>query len=107
MVQWIGPPGYAWQCRGHRFNPWSEKIPHAWEQLSPSTTTTKTALVRQLLKPVNLEPVLHNKRGHCNEKPANHSEEQTPLAATRESPNTATKTQHRPKKKKKEFKKNW
>ena len=26
--------------------------------------------VPQLLKPVPLEPVLHNKRSHCNEKPA-------------------------------------
>ena len=28
------------QCRGHRFDPWSRKIPHAAEQLSPCTTTT-------------------------------------------------------------------
>ena len=26
--------------QGHRFNPWSGKIPHAAEQLSPCTTTT-------------------------------------------------------------------
>ena len=26
--------------QGHRFNPWSRKIPHAVEQLSPCTTTT-------------------------------------------------------------------
>ena len=29
------------QCRGHRFNPWSEKIPQAAEQLSPCATTTE------------------------------------------------------------------
>ncbi|KAJ8783224.1 hypothetical protein J1605_009832 [Eschrichtius robustus] len=29
----------------------------------------------QLLKPVSLEPVLCNKRSHCNEKPAHHNEE--------------------------------
>ena len=40
-----------------------------------------------------LEPVLHNKRSHRNEKPAHHNEEQPPLAATRESPRAATKTQ--------------
>ena len=34
----------ACQCRGHRFNPWSRKIPHATEQLSPCTTTTEPAL---------------------------------------------------------------
>ena len=33
------------------------------------------AQVPQLLKPTHLEPVLHNKRGHRNEKPAHRSEE--------------------------------
>ena len=27
----------------------------------------------QLLKPVRLDPVLRNKRGHCNEKPAHRN----------------------------------
>ena len=52
------------------------------------------ARVPQLLKPVHLEPVLHDKRSHCNEKPAHHNEEQPPLATTRESLSAATKTQH-------------
>ena len=30
--------------RGHGFEPWSGKIPHAAEQLSPCTTTTEPAL---------------------------------------------------------------
>ena len=34
----------ACQCRGHGFNPWSTKIPHATEQLSPCTTTIELAL---------------------------------------------------------------
>ena len=34
----------AWQCKGHRFKPWSRRIPHAAEQLSPCTTTTEPAL---------------------------------------------------------------
>ncbi|KAJ8792811.1 hypothetical protein J1605_003996 [Eschrichtius robustus] len=34
------------------------------------------AHVPQLLKPVRLEPVLHNKRSHCNEKPAHHNEDE-------------------------------
>ena len=29
------------QCRGHGFEPWSRKIPHATEQLSPCATTTE------------------------------------------------------------------
>ena len=51
------------------------------------------AHVLQLLKPACLEPVLRNKRGHRSEKPAHRNEEQPPLAATRESPRAATKTQ--------------
>ena len=34
----------ACQCRGHRFEPWSGKIPHATEQLSSCATTTEPAL---------------------------------------------------------------
>ena len=48
----------------------------------------------QLLKPARLELVLRNKRGHRNEKPVHRNEEQPPLAAARESPRAATKTQH-------------
>ena len=75
----------ACQCRGHGFEPWSEKIPHAVEQLGPWATTTE---------PARLEPVLRNKRGRDNEKPVHRDEEWPPLAATRESPRTETKTQH-------------
>ena len=75
----------ACKCRGHGFEPWSGKIPHATEQLGPWATTTE---------PARLEPVLRNKRGRDNERPAHHDEEWSPLAATRESPRTETKTQH-------------
>ena len=75
----------ACQCRGHGFEPWSEKIPHAAEQLGPWATTTE---------PARLEPVLCNKRGRDSERPAHRDEEWPPLAATRESPRTETKTQH-------------
>ena len=34
----------ACQCRGYGFEPWSGKIPHATEQLSPCATTTEAAL---------------------------------------------------------------
>ena len=30
------------QCRGHKFNPWSGKIPHAMGQLSWRATTTES-----------------------------------------------------------------
>ena len=34
----------ACQCRRHRFDPWSGKIPHTMEQLSRRTTTTEPAI---------------------------------------------------------------
>ena len=73
------------QCRGHGFEPWSGKIPHATEQLGPWATATE---------PVRLEPVLCNKRGRDSERPTHCDEEWPPLATTRESPRTETKTQH-------------
>ena len=75
----------ACQCRGHGFEPWSGKIPYATEQLGPWATTTE---------PARLEPVLCNKRGRRSERPAHRDEEWPPLATTRESPRTETKTQH-------------
>ena len=41
---WHSGQESACQCRGHRFNPWSGKIPHATEQLSPCATTTEPVL---------------------------------------------------------------
>ena len=59
------------------------------------------ARVSQILKPVRLEPVLHNKRSHRDEKPAHCNEEYPRLATTRESLRAATMTQCSQKKKKK------
>ena len=88
---WSGLPRWrsGWespcQCRGHGFEPWSGRIPHATEQLGPWATTTELA---------RLEPVLCNKRGRDSERPAHRDEEWPLLAATREGPRTETKTQH-------------
>ena len=60
-------------------------FPHAMEQLGPWAT---------IAEPARLEPVLRNKRGHDSGRPAHRDEEWPPLAATRESPSTETKTQH-------------
>ena len=38
---WFSGKESACQCRRHRFNPWSEKIPHAMEQFSPCATITE------------------------------------------------------------------
>ena len=75
----------ACQCGGHGFEPWSGKIPRVAEQLGPWATTTE---------PARLEPVLRNKRGRDSERPAHRDEEWPPLAATRESSRTETKTKH-------------
>ena len=48
----------------------------------------------QITEPVRLEPVLRNKRGRDSERPVQGDEEWSPLATTRESPHTETKTQH-------------
>ncbi|XP_073644217.1 centromere protein M isoform X3 [Tursiops truncatus] len=39
-----GAPCSSATWRGHRFEPWSGRISHATEQLSPCTTTTEPAL---------------------------------------------------------------
>ena len=85
LPRWHSGWESACQCRGHRFEPWSGKIPRAAEQLGRCTTTTE---------PARLKPVLGNKRGRDSERPAQRDEEWPPLAATRESPRTETKTQH-------------
>ena len=41
---WLNGKESIYQCRGHRFDPWSEKIPHALEQLSPWATTVEPVL---------------------------------------------------------------
>ena len=61
--------------------------------LEPRSCTYWTHAL-QLLKPSTLEPMLHNKRSHHNEKPAQGNEEWLPLAKTGEGPLLAAKTQH-------------
>ena len=80
------------QCRGHGFKPWSRKIPHATEQLSPCTTTTE---------PTCCNYWSPHARAHApqQEKPPQWEARAlqlgvAPFAATRESPRAATKTQH-------------
>ena len=62
----------ACQCRGHKFEPWSGKIPRAAEQLSLSNYWAREP---QLLKLVHLEPMLRNQRSHRNEKATHRIEE--------------------------------
>ena len=58
-------------CRNY----WTH-APHYWSPCALGLTWCNYwARVLQLLKPMHLEPVLHNKRSHHNEKPVHRSEE--------------------------------
>ena len=61
-----------------------------WEDPTCRGATSPWATITE---PVHLEPVLRNKRGRDSERPAHRDEEWPPLATTRESPRTETKTQ--------------
>ena len=50
------------------------------------------ARVMQLLKPVCLQPALHNKRSHPNERPTHCDEEKPQLTSTEESPHETART---------------
>ena len=43
---WSGGKESACQCGGHRFVPWSRKIPHVMALLSPCATTTEPVCPR-------------------------------------------------------------
>ena len=67
----------AWEdpiCRG------ATKLVHHnyWACALEPARHSYWARAPQLLKPACLEPVLHNKRSHCNEKPVHRNEEQPP-----------------------------
>ena len=64
---WLTGKESACQCWGHDFDPWSGKIPHASEQLSPFATTAEPTCHSS--RACALGPVLHGKRSHCSEKP--------------------------------------
>ena len=57
MAQWLK---ICLPIQGHRFDPWSRKIPHSTGQLTLSATNTE---------PSFLEPLIHKKRSNHNEKP--------------------------------------
>ena len=113
VVQWLGirlpmqaarvrsPVGEGPTCHGA-----TKPVCHnCWACTLEPVSHSCWARVPQPLKPAHLEPVLHNKRGHLDEKPAHGNEEWPSLATTRESPYTAMKTQGSRKKKRKRKKK--
>ena len=68
VAQWLR---ICLPVQGTGVHPWSRKIPHVPQLLSLRSRAHRL----QLLKPMHLEPVLRNKRGHHNEKPAHHNKE--------------------------------
>ena len=81
---WLSGKESAGQCRRHGFDPWSRKILHVAEQLSPcpttiepvlksSWTTTPETMCHNYWCPSTLEPLIHSQRSHCSEKPKDHN----------------------------------
>ncbi|XP_060996717.1 uncharacterized protein LOC133055585 [Dama dama] len=67
LPSWLSGKESTLQCNGHRFNPWSGKIPHASKQLSPRATTTEA---RGLWSPCSTtrEATATRSPRHCNER---------------------------------------
>ena len=61
----------------------SHKLRGNWAGTPQLLSLRSRAREPQLLKPVHLEPMLHNGGGHCSERPAHH---RPPLATIRERP---------------------
>ena len=86
---WLSGKESACQCRRHRFNPWSGKIPRAVEQLSPSTTITEPVLRawgRKLLKPSCPRACSATREATAIRSPCTTTGEEPPLTATGEKP---------------------
>ena len=79
----------AGQCRWHGLNPWSTKIPHAAEQLSPCSRAHEL----QLLSPRPYSLCSTRREAIAARSLCTPTREQLPPTTTRESPRTAMKTQ--------------
>ena len=82
LLWWFGGKEATCQRKKHKFHPWSKKVPHASEQLSPWATATEWAEEPQLLSPCATtpeadEPRPHapQKKSHCDEKPVCSNED--------------------------------
>ena len=96
---WLSGKEFTCQCRRHGSDPWSRKIPHATEQLSPCATTTEPVL--QSLGTasgacVPQSPCSPRREAAAGRSLCTATREQPSLAATRENckqqrPSTAKK----------------
>ena len=90
---WLSGKELTCQCRRHRFDLWSRKVPHATEHLSWFTTTAEPTC-SNYWSPHTPEPMVCSKKSHCM---------RSPHTATREKP----QQQWRPSTAKNKFKKNF
>ena len=72
----------------------SRVLRSGWARAPRLLSLCSGARVPRLLRPACLELVLHSGRGHRDERPARRSGEWPLLAATREGPHAAIKTQY-------------
>ena len=90
----VGNPPAGAGDTGSSPGPGGSRMPRSgWARAPQLLSLRSGAPEPQLLKPIHPDPVLHNMRSHGNERPARRDEEWPPLAAARESPHAATKTQ--------------
>ena len=89
---WLSGEESACQCRRHRFNPWSGRIPYTEEQLSPWATTTE---------PMIQSPWAATTEAFMPWSPCSKTREasamRSPHTVTREIVGVAMKTQHKQK----------
>ena len=100
------------QCRGHRFDPWSRRIPRATRQLRPCPTNAEARVpqspccaARQVAARDARAPHLQGSPAHSDQRaltrstahsaqtPAHHTSRAAPLTATREHSRAALHTQ--------------
>ena len=92
---WLSGKEFACPCRRCGFDPWSRKIPHAAEQLSPYAVTTETeprAWELQVLDPVHPRALLP-KRSHHHQKLSRQSLSVAPARHDQRKALVARKTQ--------------
>ena len=80
---WLSGKESTCQCRRHGFNPWSGKIPHAVEKLTPCITTEPTCC--NSWSPRTLGPVFHNRRCSAMRNP-HTARGAAPSCTTKEKP---------------------
>ena len=90
--------GLPWWSSGLRIHPPMQGTQVQFLVQEDSTCFRATKPVPHSYGACSLEPLLHNERSYCSEKPPHRTGRSPPPATTRESPGAAMKTQPRQKK---------